>query len=133
MDTKYDIYRRFLEYVYSGFYDMSQPYAFELLPLASLYGLDHLKTMCAVKIQLMVCVENVLAALSLADLCKVDDLKSFCLSFIAEHREEVTPTLRKGEGGLHPDLLKEVKKWLTVQGLEKLQSNTTPIYQSILT
>ena len=132
-DTKYDIFRRFLEYVYSGYFDMSQPYSFEILPLASIYGLEHLKAMCAVKVQASIDVNNVLQALSLADSCKADDLKSFCLSFIAEHRDQVTPALRKGEGGLHPDLLKEVKKWLTLQGLEKLQSNTTPIYQSILT
>lgn len=128
-DIKYDIFRRFLEYIYSGYFDMAQPYAFELLPLAFAYNLDHLKTMCGVKIQLSINTENVLEALQLADNCKAMDLKSFCLSFIAEHREAVTP--RKGE--LHPDLLKEVKKWLTVQSLEKLQSNTTPIYQSILT
>ena len=131
-DAKYDIFRRFLEYIYSGYFDMAQPYAFELLPLASKYKLDHLKTMCGVKIQLSIDTANVLVALSLADRCKADELKSFCLSFIAENREAVTPALRKGE--LHPDLLKEVKKWLTVQSLgEKLQSNTTPIYQSILT
>jgi len=129
--TTYDTFRRFLEYIYSGYFDKSQPHAIELLPLASDYGSEHLKKMCAIKIQLGIEVSNVLEALRLADACKADELKSFCLSFIAEHRAEVSPALRKGE--LHPDLLKEVKKWLTVQSLEKLQSNSTPVYQSILT
>ena len=129
--TKYEVFRRFLEYIYSGYLDKVQPHAFDLLPLASEFGSEHLKKMCAVKIQLALDVSNVLAALRLADALRVDELKTACLCFIAEHRQEVSPALRKGE--LHPDLLKQVKKWLTIQSLEKLQSNSTPIYQSILT
>ena len=130
LNCKYETYRRLLEYIYAGKYDISQTQAFELLPIAHEYKLEHLKNICAVKIQLAINIENVLHALILSHHCKADELKQYCFSFIAENRKDVTPALQKGE--LHPDLLKEVKKYLTVQRIDQLHTNTIPVYQPIL-
>jgi DNA mismatch repair ATPase MutL len=130
-NIKYETYRRLLEYVYCGHFDMLPDNAFELMPIAYEYQLDHLKSLCAVKIQSAIDVSNVLQALTLADQCKTTELKQTCLAFIGDNRKEVSPALKNGS--LHPDLLKEVKKWLTVQSLDKLQTSTVPIYQTIIT
>ena len=116
-DISYDNFKRLLEYIYCGTFDVSPIQSFEFLSIANFYELDHLKNLCATKIQRSIDIHNVLYALTLADRCKVADLKQFCLSFIFNNRKEVSPAIKNSD--LDSELLKEVKKYLTVHSLEQ--------------
>ena len=66
--------------------------AFELLPLASNYGLPGLKSMCVRSMKQVLSVKNVVDALFLARLYDCPDLIKYCLPIIKANVTRLKPS-----------------------------------------
>lgn len=110
---KYESFRRFLGYVYTGVFEVEAPHAFEVLQLAQYFEFENLKILCAKVLQRSIDVDSVIPTLLLAAESNLLDLKAYCMAFITEFRSEVTPLLKRGVKQLTPELLREVKHALS--------------------
>lgn len=110
---QYETFRRLLEYIYAGVFDVEPPHAVELLQLAYDFELEHLQSLCAIVLQRSLTVENVLSNLILASATNSIELKQTCFKFIIVHRSEVMPLIKSAAGSAPAELLREVKQMLS--------------------
>jgi hypothetical protein len=94
----------------------------ELLRLADLYELVHLKGACRESIQSTICIKNALDLLQLAVDCRVPELKKACINFIiVEHSDaEMQAELKKAD--LEPDLMKQIMVGISNYKIERQMS-----------
>lgn len=116
-ETRYEVFRKLLEYVYCGSFEATTAQASALLRVAEDFRLAHLKALCEQKLQRSLEAANVLEYLTLAHEYRAEELKKLALHFVYAHRKKVSDRLKDE---LSKELLKEVKKFITVQGLEQL-------------
>ncbi|XP_022918430.2 uncharacterized protein [Onthophagus taurus] len=91
-DTNPNIFKIFLEYLYSGILKPSQlnnEQLAELLLLSDRYELDSLKVACEYALQSNIDNENVMSLLSIADQFTGKVLKKRCLSFISRNHQSI--------------------------------------------
>ena len=81
-NARYQTFYALLEYLYTGQLSVSTEIISELLELADLYTLEHLKSLCEQKMIRFVDMDNCLSLLSLADKYQAPALKLHCVRFI---------------------------------------------------
>jgi len=101
-DVKYSTFYGLLEYLYSGRLYVPSGEVIDLLQVADKYGLEHLKQLCAKKIQRFIDRHNVVELLTLAEKFKqstawgtanygsTGSLRESCLYFIAKHHASLS-------------------------------------------
>jgi len=105
----YALFLDCLKFIYSGVILIrNAEHASELLEVATLLKLAHLKATCEEIIKDSATVENVASILQLATRFQAPQLKSFAMTFIMEHYEEVAKT--KGFDDLDKNLIVEITR-----------------------
>ncbi|XP_067419213.1 RCC1 and BTB domain-containing protein 2 isoform X4 [Emydura macquarii macquarii] len=103
-EFSYQVYRAFLEYLYTDSINLPPEDAIGLLDLATLYRENRLKKLCQQTIKQGICEENAIALLSAAVKYEAQDLEEFCFRFCINHLTVVTQT--PGFAEMDHDLLK---------------------------
>ena len=83
-DTSFGTFQEFIRYIYTGSAPNLSNFPFELLDLAAMYQMEHLKVLCINELYNKVSVEDVCEVLILADRHNVEDLKLVAIKFIKE-------------------------------------------------
>jgi len=91
----------------------------ELLRLADLYELVHLKGVCRESLQSGICVKNAIELLQLSIECRVPELKNACIQYIiSEHADaDMQAGLKKAD--LEPELLKQIMLGISNYRIER--------------
>ncbi|XP_042698659.2 RCC1 and BTB domain-containing protein 2 isoform X3 [Chrysemys picta bellii] len=103
-EFSYQVYRAFLEYLYTDSISLPPEDAIGLLDLATFYRENRLKKLCQQTIKQSICEENAIALLSAAVKYEAEDLEEFCFRFCINHLTVVTQTT--GFAEMDHDLLK---------------------------
>ncbi|XP_030420926.1 RCC1 and BTB domain-containing protein 2 [Gopherus evgoodei] len=103
-EFSYQVYRAFLEYLYTDCISLPPEDAIGLLDLATFYRENRLKKLCQQTIKQSICEENAIALLSAAVKYEAEDLEEFCFRFCINHLTVVTQTT--GFAEMDHDLLK---------------------------
>ena len=109
-DVEPEVFEAFLRFLYTGVFPTHiKSLASDLLPIASRYDIEDLKTRCAMEMQQLVDAETVANIIVLAHLHDCGQLKSVCLHWIMKNlqhfsvKEENWELLKS-----HPDLLVDI-------------------------
>ena len=84
--------------------------SFELLKLADLYIIEHLKSLCEKSLFRYINVENVVSFYQIAEQYNGPELKEFCFKFMLKHYEALV--IKEGGEPIPSELLVELKKYL---------------------
>ncbi|XP_074984603.1 RCC1 and BTB domain-containing protein 2 isoform X3 [Caretta caretta] len=103
-EFSYQVYRAFLEYLYTDSISLPPEDAIGLLDLATFYRENRLKKLCQQTIKQSICEENAIALFSAAVKYEAEDLEEFCFRFCINHLTVVTQTT--GFAEMDHDLLK---------------------------
>ncbi|XP_015440518.1 PREDICTED: RCC1 and BTB domain-containing protein 1-like [Dufourea novaeangliae] len=88
-EFSYDVYRAFLRYLYTDEVDLPAESALELLNLANVYSVDHLKRRCIKIIEKGITVENVLVLCNKAIEYEITNIEEYCFNFAVKHMTAV--------------------------------------------
>eukprot|EP01097_Dermamoeba_algensis_P001906 TRINITY_DN1748_c0_g1_i1.p1 TRINITY_DN1748_c0_g1~~TRINITY_DN1748_c0_g1_i1.p1 ORF type:complete len:492 (-),score=72.99 TRINITY_DN1748_c0_g1_i1:26-1501(-) len=86
---KYATFYAFLEYLYTGLLYANSDQIVDLIRAADLYGIDHLKELCARKILRFVVPDNAIQIFLISDLYRVIHLKEYCIDIIAKNFDKL--------------------------------------------
>jgi len=88
-DTKAQVFKQFLQYIYIGTAPEMEDVAMDLLVVADKYGVDSLKEECATVLSRKLKLDNVISILILAHLHSIPKLFQSALDFMAKHNRIV--------------------------------------------
>ncbi|XP_065205264.1 speckle-type POZ protein-like [Planococcus citri] len=113
-DVKEDVMGEIMKFFYTGKCENVDKLADGLLAAADKYGLVQLKKMCVESISKSLSVENAPNMLILADLYRVDDLKSQVIEFIVARSSEIMNSTTWDQiMPMYPQVLNDVCKALS--------------------
>ncbi|KAK3592425.1 hypothetical protein CHS0354_036055 [Potamilus streckersoni] len=123
-DTNPDLFRVFLEYLYSGQMetnDLSTEQLVDIMTLADRYHTLSLKSLCEQALKHHVDDENALYLLSFADQLNAKKLKDLILNYVAEHPEVTSSELYQDL----PEYLQMEVETVSVTGLDSRSHSLT--------
>ncbi|XP_076648701.1 RCC1 and BTB domain-containing protein 1-like isoform X2 [Halictus rubicundus] len=88
----YDLFKAFLQYLYTDEIDVSAENFFELLKLANHYSVNQLKKYCTQSICKHITVKNVISLYNTAITCNMKKLEDSCFKFILRNMTAVVQT-----------------------------------------
>jgi len=87
-----DLVQEMLRYMYTNKVENLKNLAVDLLPIADMYELEHLKEMCVAAVHSNIAVESVVAVYRLAALHSVESIKTRAADFIKKNYQAVAQT-----------------------------------------